>query len=207
MALILNRSIMIHVPKTGGTWTYVALREQGLVRGMLWSADNNPHPCADEVAVLFPRFTFCFVRRPVAWLRSYWASAFIHRGYGIDRVRFGSSPWAEFAQCEAPSFLEFCTAYLERCPGAVGRMFDRYVKGVDFVGKHESLIPDLCRALEIAGESFDADRLAESKPENQSSRFPLGPLAEIPDAIANEIRRAELPLLQKFYPSIAETVS
>ena len=203
MAFVLRRSVMIHIPKTAGTWAYVGLHDQGLVRLVPWSADNNPHPVAREIRDVFPdAFMFAFVRQPVSWLRSWWADAFKRRGFGLDRVRY-PPPWAPLNRCQAPSFMEFCANYLEQCPGVVGRMFDQYTEGCDFVGRHESLQGDLCRALELAGEEFDADRLLATPPANQSSFLPLGILGEIPDTIADAIRRAELPLLQKWYPSEA----
>lgn len=204
MAFILKNSVMIHAPKTGGTWAYTALHEQGCVRGILWSADNNPHPSTAEVrAMLGDVFTFAFVRRPVRWLRSYWAASFINRGMGADRVRFGRSPWAEFAECEAPTFLIFATRYLEQCPGAVGRLFARYTDGIDFVCRYESLQADLASALQRAGEAVDFDRIADMAPVNRAASMPLGELAEIPESVAQAIRQAEREYLGAHYPELA----
>jgi hypothetical protein len=201
MALLLTRSAMVHTPKTGGMWCYRVLFEQGLVRGNLQSPGNYPHPSAAEVTQIVgpDMFLFAFVRHPVEWLRSYWAASCIARGLGVERIRFGQSPWADFAACEAPTFLDFALTYLERCPGAVGRLFERYTTGVAFIGRQETLQVDLAEALRLAGEPFDREQAAAVPAVNRASARGLGAIAELPRSIDDAIRAAERACLARYY--------
>jgi hypothetical protein len=194
MAIILTRCAVVHTPKTAGMWLNGALREQGLVRGILHSAGNYPHPSAAEARAALPDLPlFAFVRHPVTWLRSFWASGIKNQCKGVERIRFGPSPWAKLATCEAPTFPEFAARYLERCPGEVGRLFDRYVEGVRFVGRYETLLADLGFAFHSAGEPVDMAALIAFAPVN------TGPQAELPRAMNAAICAAERGVIDRFY--------
>jgi hypothetical protein len=94
---LLDGSIFLHIPKTGGSWVSKVLADLGLLRHPI---GRNPHT-AYERAVMFPNrkprwkewtrsqnwclenvthpgrsmpipFTFCFVRHPVRWYESWW---------------------------------------------------------------------------------------------------------------------------------------
>lgn len=193
MALILQNSAFVLVPKTAGTWCHKALFEQGLVRGVLHSPENYPHPSTAQVKnALGGVFAFCFVRHPVSWLRSFWAAGVASQGLGVERIRFAPSPWHELSACHASTLQEFVGNYLKRCPGAVSRLIERYTVGADFIGRYENLHADLRRAFELAGESVDIDRMAKVEPIN------AGRSDEVPDEAA--ICRAEAGLVERFYP-------
>lgn len=82
MATRTDKAIFYHIPKTGGTWVRVALKEAG-VKTRAVRTMGGPHPfnlkwthaTPDTVVQSAPigRFSFCFVRQPVAWYTSYWS--------------------------------------------------------------------------------------------------------------------------------------
>jgi len=202
MALILPRSAMIHVPKTGGSWCHQALFDQGILLGVLHSPANDPHPFPATVRAAIGddgRFLFAFVRQPLAWLESYWASAYMAGGLGVERHRMSASPWHEIAACEGPTFLGFITAYLQRCPGEVSRLYAHYTSGVTFVGRQERLLEDLEVALGRAGESVDYPRLRATPRINQQAALLPRRLLALPAELITAVREAERTAIAAFY--------
>lgn len=145
MPYILPKSVMLHIPKTAGLWAREALRNAGV-------PFENWRQHSDLVPADAPDFRFAFVRRPDDWLRSF---------YGYHSRRgwrdFDDSPvFAMFALRGDGGFPGFVARYLEKMPGAVGRLFDRYTADCNYVGRTETIHRDLPRALSLAGESFNA---------------------------------------------------
>lgn len=202
MALILDRAVLLHVPFTGGTWCHAAFQELGILRGVLHSGSNYPHPAAAEVRAIFgeDRTIACIVRHPVTWLRSYWASAWLAGGRGVERLRIGPSPWREFTACEAPTFVGFIDRYLQTCPGAVGRFMTRYTTGASFVGRYRTLIDDVYKFLRRAGELVTRARLVAVPPVNITrGRIPAW-VETLPAELARAVCEAEHDLLATYYP-------
>lgn len=192
VALILQNSAMVHIPKTGGTWIHGALFQQGLVRGILHSPENYPHPSSAQTRI-FGLPMFCFVRHPVDWLRSFWASGTRNKWQGVERIRFDKSPWSAFSACESERFEDFVAKYLETCPGEVGRLFDRYTAGCKFVGRYETLLPDLEKAFRMFREPVDMDKLRAVPPLNVGQKIPIDPV------LARAVRKAERAIMERFY--------
>lgn len=107
-------------------------------------------------------WVFGFSREPYSFLRSY----FLHRCRG---------GWHESRDldlgCEASSLPAFLDLYLEKFPGWVGRWYDLYLDGAEFVGKVESLRPDLCRVLDQLDFEYDRRRVMSDGPKNVTPTF------------------------------------
>lgn len=95
MAVIMPRSAMIHIPKTGGTWCRAAIVAAELPHFESGPAGesklNQSHASLTQALPTImmanwrennmtprKRFTFSFVRHPCAWLESTWADALEH---------------------------------------------------------------------------------------------------------------------------------
>jgi hypothetical protein len=156
MAMLLEgKGLLLHIPKTGGSWVRHVLREQGLVK-MEWP---HPHPDLDRVLNL-PRYyplhfakqsvkhqslelyweiqesyKFCFVRHPHSWYESYWR---FMQGLGWERfhkkrqrerttlLKRSWHPTALLEQVGDRNFNSFLRAVLESYPGYLTQMYGWY---------------------------------------------------------------------------------
>jgi hypothetical protein len=179
MALVLvDGSVFLHIPKTGGTWVTEALSEAGLVRRHI----TKKH--ADIDRLLFhwqrkgkeytPPFIFCFVRHPLSWYESYFK--FVSqpevswKAWGSSAS--GSAGWHPnhmLHECRSDDFNEFVRKVVRIRPGYVTEMYGWYTKPpVTYIGKQETLREDLIEVLKSRGLAFDADRLRKRMTSNVS---------------------------------------
>jgi hypothetical protein len=194
-ALVEDKAIFLHVPKTGGTWVSHAMRAAGLRLEPLSYATIRPgspqaHPTFDDVFYYRPRFTFAFVRHPLDWWRSYWRYR-METGWRdrplIDQL------------ARSDDFDQFVANVIEHLPGLAGVHFSRFVgrpgNEIDFVGHQESLADDLVRALTLAGIRFD-ERAIHSVSPRRTAEYEM--VAYTPD-LASRLCAAEAEVIARFY--------
>ena len=204
MALVTNRSIYIHVQKTGGM---TIRRAMALCTGPCWESgppEVERHFGLPELRAAHPgidenRYTFGFVRHPVAWLRSRWAWARASSLMAQARHRpSAASLWV--TSCWADDFETFIRNYLERYPWS-----DRPAKAVGLV---ENLANDLgictqthfrmlglISILHIAGEVFDEGKIRSLEKFNATNA--TDPL---PRDLESQVLKAESVMVERFYP-------
>ena len=174
MASATERFIFYHIPKTGGTWVKVALKEAGVKTGAVRTT-GGPHPFNLKWAHACPgtvperskdgRFSFCFVRQPIAWYTSYWAFR-SRKGARRDENFPADGLWSD-------DFDQFVNNLLDAYPGGFVTALYQYYTGarcdkVDFIGRQETLADDLVKALTLAGETFDEAALRATRQCNKS---------------------------------------
>jgi hypothetical protein len=189
--LIFQNAVFLHVPKTGGTWVKAAAVNAGLTFDE-YLVDGDVH--GDLSYCPFPsRFLFAFVREPLSLYRSYWRF----------KARAGWDPLNPFdVDVAASSFESFVENVLRVKPAWCTRMFEDYVgpppQEINFIGRFESLVEDLVRALRRAGEAFDERAIRETPPVNVSA----GPACYSP-GLATRVRLSEHECISRFgYPSL-----
>ena len=145
--------VFIHVQKTGGSWARKTMAEMGLVKKEVGGTHRQLQPLRDKLP---DAWVFGFTRDPYDFLKSY----FLHRN------RTGAwHPNRDLDTiCRSETLAGFLNAYLVHLPGWVGRWFDLYLEGADFVGRYDCLREDLCSALGAAGLPFDLDQVMSSPP-------------------------------------------
>lgn len=164
---LLQNSVFIHMPKTGGTF----IREHFNEQVGWWRQLGSGHGNLDDFPECANLFSFTFVRNPVDWLLSYWAFYRVvlqkNRAFGFQirwakRAIDHDAAWTEWIQLANPiellwhaDFDVFLARLLKHCPNAIDLAFEHFIKGVDFIGKTENLVPDIIKALELAGENMD----------------------------------------------------
>ena len=166
MAIATKNTVFYHIPKTGGIWVKSAMRFSGVPYGRVRNGLPHPYglyrehstPVGIEKSVE-GKLSFCFVRHPVDWYRSYWAYR-----YKTDAL----DPKFPLDKLYRKNFQKFVNNVLEAYPeGFVGNLYRFYVdsdlSGVDFIGKQERLEQDLIFVLRKAGETFDEKVIRKTK--------------------------------------------
>jgi hypothetical protein len=193
MAFLLQNSIFIHIPKTGGQWVTTALKGAGLVLGELGVVHATPDEITHDPAELKrskrnrPRWyewvrvrlsirrqpvVFSMVRHPLSWYQSCWAHRMDDAWAPINAPDWFThraiETWADFTDhCRASTFAEFVRKCTARYPeGFASLLFDSYTDGCTFVGRQERLRDDLVTALRLAGEDFQPEHLWRTPPRN-----------------------------------------
>lgn len=203
MAFVTQKTLFIHVQKTGGMSVRQALyyvqptgRESG-------DAEGERHIGYPELRATHPgievgRISFGFVRNPVTWLQSRWAFA-VMTGYGVHIHHRGSAAAVWMAACWAPEFDTFIGNYLERYPGVVTQTMFRMLglwsdKPVDRVCRTERLVGDLSNVLKDAGERPIVP-INDTRNETQRA---IRDTAVVTQAMRSRIMLAEKPLCDRF---------
>lgn len=172
MAILLPRSLFLHVPKTGGTWVREVLDVSGLMRGETICMNNGEpfrrsgaNHCFFQTvpeSLLHNRFTFAFVRHPLTWYQSYWA-------YRME------TEWSNSAdQVRSYNFNEYIRMRVKYLPGFLSRYYRKYCEREDgirlsFIGQYEHLTSGLIRALSEADESFSVSTIVSIAQNNAAS--------------------------------------
>jgi hypothetical protein len=173
MALVLiDGSVFLHIPKTGGTWVTKVLTDAGLVRREV----SKKHADIDRLVnywhrkgrTQLPPFVFCFVRNPIKWYESYFKYVSQPR---VNWKTWGTTPSGTVGwhpcnmlnECKSDDFNEFVRNVVRVRPGYATELFGWYTKApVHFIGKQENLREDLIRALKMRQLPFDEDALRNS---------------------------------------------
>ena len=175
------------MPKTGGNWVSTSLRT------LFPKAERMANIHTTRKSAPRPKlFTFAFVRHPLTWYQSYFS-------YKQRKGWDASNDWDDVVRCD--SFTGFVETALERTPAYYSKLLRRFVgrtdDEIDFIGHFESLTNDLIRALELAGEEFDAAAIRNTPPVNQSS-YDQHP-AVYPDGLAQRVLEVEAEAVVRFY--------
>lgn len=148
---VLEKTVILHTPKTGGNWIAAALTRASITFKTL------PERHATLLAIRrdFPRHrTVAFVRNPVTWWQSYWRYRMMTQwepDHPVDK------------KCQAGEFPRFMENVLRHCPDYCSDLLESYVgppsAQVDFIGKFENLKADFVTSLSpeylIDRESID----------------------------------------------------
>lgn len=189
MAIYLTRTntLILEVPKTGSKWVRAAIRRARIPHEQIGPDEWRGHA---PLSVHGRDYSFIatFVRNPITWYQSYWAY----------RMEGGWRPHFELdRRCQSDSFVQFLRNAAFHMPGFLNRVFETYVgplnAQIDFVGKQETLGPDLVRALRAAGEEFDEQAILDTPKANTTAIKP-----EYPRELKELITYSEYKTMRRF---------
>ena len=180
-AVILEKAIFLHVPKTGGTWVTKSLVRQescvAAIKGHPYF--NGPRPCDERLQAAYrEQFCFAFVRHPLTWWQSYWC----------HRVQ---KNWKN----TSPDFNEFIKDACLKNPGECGQVFDKFLNHhkIDFIGRFERLRLDLKKALVLSSTEFNQDLFVDHA--INTARKTKQPYTAKTEAL---VRKTEAKTMKKF---------
>jgi hypothetical protein len=179
MGVYLKKSVFYHIPKTGGTWVAKNLFDnvKGPKRNFWRHHRGVTHPHIDKKGVghllrgphIPPsardtkKFKFSFVRHPLTWYMSLWK---YRTRDGALRHQWRDRDSSDFSKkCAKNDFNEFIDAVIEHFPGYYSEVVKQF-ESVDFMGKQENIREDLVKALTLAGEEFNEDKVRNYKGES-----------------------------------------
>lgn len=180
--ILLKNSIFYDVPKTGGSWVSEGLMAYNDATFVYGTSHEPPDP--NDKEIYNKRFTFTFIRHPVDWYKSYYAS----------RVQ---------AKTEEPNnFDDFLKRMFSgrKTFGVEWTSLTDYLKPFmkcDFVGTTENLGEDLIMALKMGGEAADKGNLL-NRPWVNVTEYKFQPNQEQIDLIKRKEKR-----LIRFYEKLA----
>jgi len=178
MALLLSRSVFIHVPKTGGTWAAAALERSGLVVGRLGPVHASPDEIRHEPAYRDRPIRLAMVRHPATWYASAWSHRMDEKWGPINAPDWLSPAWTArwddlTRRCNArlfPRFVENCT---RRFPsGWLSVLYEAYTEECTHIARQETAADDLVKLLRVAGEPLDETAIRATPPQNVRSGSP-----------------------------------
>jgi hypothetical protein len=188
MALVLPHSIFFHVGRTAGHYVRKTIREMGIPAydvGSFHDWPSNIQLNETEQKKLF----FCFVRHPLAWLKSFWC----------HEMQFGWSTGEYSHKTQSDSFAEFLTRAVEAFPnGPASEAFRPFLAQCQEVGRQENLTADLRRILERAGEKVVPEVLEQAGVTTVEIDREILDAATAPKELLERVLHAERELCERF---------
>jgi hypothetical protein len=205
-----TKTLFLHIPRTGGTWTASALhkielpsrswggwlstKEQGHKLPANHCLLNHFHP-AELVTV---EQVFAFVRHPVA----YYASVWKWLNYGRMRKQWLWHPFRNAAKLYSPNINIWASRMMEAEPCWYTRLLEMYVGPEDgehcfYIGRNESLVPDLISVLHHLGYKLTGSQLQTLrtlKPINNSNIK-----VEWNNSVVEQVKHSERLVIERFY--------
>jgi len=188
VALVLPHSIFFHVGRTAGHYVRKTIREMGIPTydvGAFHDWPSNIPLNEEEQKKLF----FCFVRHPLAWLKSFWC----------HEMQFGWSASDYSSKTQSDSFAEFLTKAVEAFPnGPATEAFRPFLMQCQEVGRQENLTADLRRILELAGETVVPEVLEQAGVTTVEIAREILDAATAPRELLEKLLHAERELCERF---------
>lgn len=204
MSVKSEKIVFYHIPKTGGIWAKEAMKKagitlserrdfkfkQGLTHRSCWHRTHLTPENFESIDL----FSFCFIRHPVQWYKSFWGFRRRHRLRRPHKILIRQDPleynWSK-------DFNRFLSNMLDEFPdGYLTGLFKMFTSHVNFVGKQENLVDDLVTALKTAGENFDEKKLRATEPKNVGQMSP-----DINSGLHERLLKSESEIIEKYYES------
>ena len=197
MTLIVKNALMIHLPKTGGSF----LRE--VIKKFEPTAkeykQNGIHGKLEVVKKEYEHdFTFSIVRHPISWYESAWKHI---KSVTISGIGWGNRdphPLSDLDKIFDKDFSKFIDNVIREMPGYYSKALEEYLgkdfAEVDFVAKTETLYDDSAKLLDKLGIKYNIDIIRKSQKFQRSDKT-----INWKEGQKENILQLESKVIEKFY--------
>jgi hypothetical protein len=141
-AILKNKAVFLHVPKTGGNWVIEIFKKHDLFEKEF----KHKHSDAGRMHVVEKNifadkpFIFCFVRHPVTWMESWYRYQKKRKFKGWGKTgNLYYHPCSIIDDCQDEDFNKFVSNIIDKVPGFVSNMYFQYTRHCAYVGSQEDL--------------------------------------------------------------------
>lgn len=192
MAVLLQKSIFIHVPRTGGQWVRSVLRKA--YQGIEKEVGDSHCSVRDLDKDLLEKYkTFGFVRHPANWVMSRWSHLNAKKELTSKTLPKLHKRFHDVFVKD--SFQKTVENIIENDPNLVCDTFDKQLQGCDFIGRLEDQPRSLSLILKCCSERFNPNWATSVDPINQSSKRKLVLSTKVND----KFLRSNQAILDRWY--------
>jgi hypothetical protein len=199
MAIISDKFVFLHIPKTGGVWATHAMRQVAEIE-MLGDQHNHFPALLDlrPEAWFKKKFIFTMIRHPISWYQSRWAFRIKH-GWRMEHP-------LDY-HCASNDFHQFVDNVLSFKPdGWVSWIYNTFIEsvpgGIDYVARLENGADDLHTALLKSGVEHQKEQLSRLSRANDSDMggYPSKHWAKYTDELFDRVMDVESHCINRYYP-------
>lgn len=163
----------------------------GMTHPSCWHTEHSTPRDAKNIKGLF---SYCFIRHPVSWHKSFWSYRLKNRHKKLKAIQMKDPIEYNWDK----DFNKYLSKMLDEFPqGYLTEMYYEFIPYVDFIGRQERLIDDFIMALNAAGEVFDEEKIRGTKPVNVSKREDVN----MADDLHKKLIKSEERIIGEFYGS------
>lgn len=207
MALLTDKFLFLHIPKTGGSYVRECFKALG-ISGREIFHEHAFFPAIERHisrAELEGKLVICFIRNPVTWYKSRWSF----------RMQFGwrmENP-LDF-NCASNDFNIFVNNCIDYAGGDIGWATKKMLNYIDsvpnylklFIGKAEYLEDDLLRSLVLSGSIEESVSLPKIPKINvcKVDGIDSQALATYDATTYKRMLECDGDFIRKFYPELSK---
>lgn len=202
MALASEKTLFLHIPKTGGMFVRHVYKVCGIPHYEIGDQHSHfPYLLRLNDESFYKNLnTYAFVRNPLSWYQSRWTFRVKYGWKAIHPLDFN---------CASNNFHQFVDNVLKYMPdGWVTWEYKNYIDsvpgGIKHVGRVERMADDLIKIMQSSGEKVSINAINNMPRVNDSDMdgMPSGYWAKYTKDLARRVLAVEAEIMRRYYQDV-----